>query len=227
MGQWQFRIDLFQNINSQYGVLHHFTYALQKALQRHHIQSRVHDFQTQSLEEIIAHLRKDKPDFTFGFNVFLGSNKETFSSLFGRGFIVCVVDAVTHYPEIFSDANEKVYPCFVDENSVQLFQELSGKKSFYLPHAVDREYLQRSISGKRIYDVVLPGTFIDPDEIKLLWKEMFAKKTIQLLEDTIDNVLASPTLSHLTAFRTLFRSHREIGEAIQAKGVTEFEAMNS
>ncbi|MBS0654267.1 MAG: hypothetical protein JSR46_00675 [Verrucomicrobia bacterium] len=217
------RIDVFKNTKSKYGVLAAFTKGLQEAFRRAKIASRTFDILTQSEGHILSFFAKDMPDYTIGFNVV--PQHMSFEQL-GIPHVALIVDCATHYPEILESKN--AIAGFVELDSCGFYRQCGQKNVFFFPHAICQKQLKSvsQMSVKRDLDVVMCGSYCDPEPIREGWKELLSKRAQDTLFDMAEQVLASDNLTHLQLFVTEMEKHGFFADEIRDKEIPAFTMIN-
>jgi hypothetical protein len=174
------KIALLHHGLSKFGVIDEMLQNLQTALQRHNIEAKL----CLDLKSLYTYAIANEIDATWSINIALPEHFLYQSH--GIPHICLFLDQASYVPSsCYQDSH--LIPLFVDEDSISLFQQLSGKKSHLCPHAIAKETLdyvrcQEYVpSEKRLYDVVLIGSYIDHESEKNFWRERFSPKVVDHL----------------------------------------------
>lgn len=226
--QFKEKIDIFLNPTSQFGVLDSFTLGLQKALRRAHVGSRSYNMFDRGREHMEKLCEKAPPQCTLGFNVILGPH--VLYERLGIPHVAVMVDCASYLPQVFECYN--CIAAYVDLDSCRYAQYFGHKPVIWLPHAIDRDMLtphmrKIALGTKRDMDVVFCGSFVDGDDVWLGWKLLFSKKVIRILEDIVDEVIASSHLHHFDAFRHAYELHPIIQKEMKNKDLSFHHVVSS
>lgn len=218
------RIDLFTfGHKQQYGVQEAFSCGLQKALQRAHVASTLYPYQELGTGSLLAALVQNRPDYTAGFNVTVAEHSPL--EPLAIPHLAMILDSASYFPELLN--NPKALVSFVDNESVAFFQKLGCKNVFFLPHAIERECIQEAQVDKKDLDVVLTGSYIDPEAIVGTWRDLVSAESFNELTTLSEQVLASATLSPLRAFVELIEKHGAFEQELMQKGISFYDLLNS
>jgi hypothetical protein len=217
------KIDFFKNTKSQFGVLDSFKKSLQKALRRQSIDSKTYNHLVQTPGNILAGLAKNTPDCTAGFNAIMPPN--SFWEPLKIPHLSIVVDSACYYPNLLHCKNSII--AFAEEDSCIFFQMLGKKEVFLLPHAIDKKWLEPFENKKRDLDIVMCGTFYDPEECRRAWKEHISNEAQEKMEIMAQKVLASPSLSHLEIFSQEVAEDSVFAKELEMQGTSLFGLMGS
>jgi hypothetical protein len=217
------RIDFFKNTKSQFAVLDSFKNSLQKALRRASISSRTFNHLRQSPGYILACLAKETPDCTAGFNAIMPPN--TFWEPLKIPHLSIVVDSACYYPNLLQCKNSVI--AFAEEDSCIFFRLLGKKELFFFPHAIDKVWLEPFEEQKRDLDIVMCGTFYDPQECLMAWKEHLSESGQKKMMAIGDKVLASAEISHLEAFFQEYSTDALFAKEIERQGTSLFGLMGT
>lgn len=190
------RIDLLipPAHRSGYGVLPYFTKQLGKALVRQGIRCRYLDSTPQLMQEILS----DAPDYTLSFNGLLPDDSGRFlCDTIGIPHLAIIVDSPNNFFELAKSPLTIVTA--VDKDFTAFFKRLGCKKTFFLPHAVEKDFLYEK-ETPRPYEVVFFGTCLDYLEREALWKERYPKGMQEVLHEALESTLADQTTSYVDAF---------------------------
>lgn len=212
------QIDLFAPI-SQYNVLTQFTYDLQKAMQRAHIDARLFDMRTETEASLMQAYHSTIPDFTCGFNMV--------SSMPIPHITICVDWATIHFPALLQCTNALI--ACTDKDVCDFLPQFGFNNTLWLPHAVSIEAMQdeHKLHEKRDLDIVCPMSFIDPNTITEYWRAHFSPYLIDVLDGVVAACLSSATLSHPSALYQALQNDSRAEEEIVATGIAAFDVINS
>jgi len=149
---------------------------------------------------LIKELMDDPPEFTLTFNMFSGGPGQPFlCDLVKVPHVSLFVDSAHLYMEALTCRYN--ISCFVDRSGVDLFRDLGNTNTLFVPHGVDRN-LAPDPNLKRIYDVVLPASFIDYEKIRSEWKATYPEKFCRMLDSTLELAQLNPEIPY---YRTFFK----------------------
>ena len=219
-------IHLFTNKKSQFGVLEIFSNELQEALRRAGIHSKTYDILQEGMGDIVAGFKDDMPECTIGFNMTI--TPDFFFDVFQIPHVAIYVDSISYHREMLDCPN--IIGCFVEEDSRQFLQTLNRTNTLFFPHAIDTSYLRdkSELTGRdREYDVVMCGTFYDPNFYLNNWKDLFSKRIADLLQDLAISVLYSNSRSPLRAFCEEVHPGDSVDKELLSLGIARFHVANS
>lgn len=217
------RIDFFTfSAGQQYGVQQAFSAELQKALSRLNVAGSLYPFEELGAGTVIKELVTNTPDCTAGFNVIV--REHSLIEPLGLPHLSIIVDAAHYFPELIRAKNS--IAAFVDEDSLGLYRVLGGKNGFFFPHAIERELLCAE-NHERDLDIVMLGSFIDPEEVLSIWTALLSKKSVDTIVQLCEKVLASDHLSHIRAFVELVEEKGEFEQELIAKSLDYFDILNT
>jgi spore maturation protein CgeB len=222
------KIDLFLNKVSQHNVLGAFTKSLHLEFERQAISSTIYDVSALSEGELLAALIKNRPDYTAGFNFFMGEH--SYLEPLEIPHLAFVVDSATHYPSLLSSPH--TLPCFVDQDSCEFLKFFGIDNALFFPHAIDRDLVsgqrqEEIVESKRDLDVVMTASFIDDESMYKKWQELFSKEAVTLLDDVVEKSLASPLYCHTLTYLQTLQQDERIVEEMKQKNVPIFDVVNS
>lgn len=176
----------------RYDVSDHFSKKLMEAFTRLGLPCR-------HLKKVTPESFADKSRLIVGFNLLYPG---------GTPYASLQIDAPYHYlADLIKNTPTKI--TFVDRFYCDFFSELSGKKSFFMPHAVERE-LTFDPAEKRIYDVVMLGSFINYEGIELVWKATYPPSLCTVLRIAAEIARSMPEVSFMNALKLALRHEEKI-----------------
>lgn len=194
---------------------------LEKALNRLGVKTASFDFEEYENGAALDAIKNLKPDCTIGFNILLPED----SPLNELGIVhyAPLCDSATYYPELRLTSH--MIASFMDEDSYGFLKMLGVEKIFYMPHAISSDDLSEK-KGKRDLDVVMAGSFVNPEAIGKVWDEQLSPKGRDTMLEIAERVLASPNLSHLQAFFELVEQHGPFEKELLSKKLDFFSQLN-
>lgn len=199
------RIDLFMPSKGSYGVLHHFTLQLGKALERAGIKVRFLEAEYNNPKPFLDKIFSDPPNCTLSFNGLLpDAEGNFFCELIKIPHIACLVDSPIHFYPL-AQSNYNIIGC-VDKYDVDFFKNIHFNNSFFFPHAGDPES-KKNGHHPRIYDVVMMASLIDYITIRDNWREKFPPLVCQAMEDATELVLSDNKTTCISAFVEVIDSY--------------------
>jgi spore maturation protein CgeB len=221
-------IDLFENNQSQYEVLSHFTHEFQQALHRKKIQSKIIKKDKTTTSVAIEHFAEKNLDCTAGFNYLI--DEELFFEKYRIPHLALLVDFATYYPELILCPN--IISAFADEDSVEFFKLFGTNQVLFFPRAIEREVVSEKlnneiVNSERNLEVVLCSSFIDADVIYKKWQVNLSPPLVKLLDDITEASLASRDHSHIQATLQELQVNLEFAQEIKEKKISFLDVINS
>lgn len=195
------KIDLFLH-SMLFDTCRSFTTHFAKALMRRGIECRLFDFEDGKVRESIQTIFNSPPDLTFAFTAKGSFNNapigQTFFCQAAIPHFAYMLDTTFYFENLASTPH--LFMGAIDEYDCIFQNRIKGMNSiFFLPHAVERE-VEYSQSEERPYDVSLIGAIFDYEYMRTCWPLKYSKEIIQVMEATIERVLADPSLYFVFAF---------------------------
>ncbi len=212
-------IAFLRNKRSPQGVLESFSEGLEEAFSRLGVRVKAFDYEEFESGTCIEAIRAMKPNCTIGFNILLPED-----SPLDVPHYAPLCDSATYYPEL--RLTNHLIASFMEQDSFGFYKRLGVEKIFFLPHALSRDFFSRDLHKKRDYDVVLPGSFVNPDAISTVWKDILSPSSYKQMVDLAEEVLASPHLSHLQAFTQLVEERGAFEKELLDKKLDFFSQIN-
>jgi len=212
-------IVFLRNKRSPEGVLEAFSEGLEEAFCRLGVKVEVFDYEDFEAENCIEEIKALKPNLTIGFNILLPED-----SPLNVPHYAPLCDSATYYPEL--RLTNHLIASFMEQDSFGFYKRLGVEKIFFLPHAISRDFLTLDLHKKRDLDVVMAGSFINPEAISKVWKEQLSPKSFAAMLGLAEEVLASPNLSHLEAFTRLVEEHGPFEQELLDKKLDFFSQLN-
>ncbi len=226
------RILLLQHVGSRYGVLKGMSEALYSAFIRQGIETTLFDAWDQGPSELLRCIDEWKPEYTFSINLF--AHKELPFDSYGINHIVLCVDALSNYKGLNEgEIESKHLNClFVDAYSSDLYKARGGRACWF-PHAISEELLDEIQTKKvlpwteRPYEVVLLGSYIDPKEELMLWRNLFSKKQIDTLCSLAEELLEDASLSFQHTLLAFLNNNPSFCEILKKNSLSVFQFISS
>lgn len=188
------KIDVLLPRISQYEVMHHFAKKISEAFARAGFKTRL--LNREQYEETY---KKSPPDLTVGFN---GAPRDE------EGKMLCDIYEVPHLSFLLDPPYR--FPYLVDSPLVQigcddrtcckLLNDVGCQNTFFFPNSVETE-LNPDNGHEKIYDIVLPATFIDFEELWNSWPSKFDADIVKALRGAADETFTDKDKSFITSFR--------------------------
>lgn len=190
-------IDLFMPVQSQYGVLHHFTIKFSEALIRAGVNCRILTAERENPRPFLAQLFNDPPDCTLSFNGVLPDDENRFlCDMLKIPHVCCLVDSPLNFlPLVKSPYN--IITC-VDRSGCDFFKKMHFKNTLFMPHAVEKS-LTYYPNAKRPYDVLMPGSCIDYEAVAKTWQSKYPKALTEALYAAAEITLSDQETSYVDA----------------------------
>lgn len=211
-------VVFLRNKRSANAVLEAFADGLQEAFGRMGLLTASYDFEEYETGACIPKILAQSPDCTIGFNILLPEDSPLRVPHYAP-----LCDSATYYPEL--RLTNHLIASFMEQDSFGFYKKLGVQNIFFLPHAIAAKYLSEK-QQKRDLDVVVAGSFVNPDVIRKVWQEQLSPKAQQAMLDIAEKVLASPHLSHLQAFLELIEEHGAFEKELLAKKLDFFSQIN-
>jgi len=214
-------VVFLQNKKSQAGVLQAFTEGLQEAFNRLGVTTASYDFEAFESGKCISEIAARNADCTIGFNILLPEDSPLSQLKIPHYAPLC--DSATYYPEL--RLSNHMLASFMEQDSYGFLKRLGVENIFFLPHAISGALLSQKVH-KRDLDVVMAGSFINPEAICKVWDEQLSAKSVQAMLDIAERVLASSQLSHLQAFTELVEEHGDFEKELLSKKLDFYSQLN-
>lgn len=177
------RIDIIRPNQSPYAMINYFIPHLHKAFESIGIESRLVEFEP----AIVNVLSRDPPDFTLTFNSFEQDTTAQFlCDIVKIPNIFYLTDLPHSYLFLLRSPNSFV-TC-VDSTGTNFLRATGSKQVHFMSLAVEKS-LQIEPNLERIYEVVLPATCIDYEDIQSFWKEKYSQELYNVLIEAADLML--------------------------------------
>jgi len=183
------KID-FLFAKNQYDSVTYFSKKLAEALRRHGASVRLFSAEADDFYHAFSAMCAAPPDFTCSFSD-ITINQQPFSQVWQIPHLHLAID-----PVIYSLHQASGYISCVDQADLHFLQKTGYKNSFFLPHAVDRDFVQLPTLDKKI-GLAFFGSCIDIKKVKASWKEKYCKQTRILFEKCIERFVHDSTTTLL------------------------------
>lgn len=187
------RVCLICNYNL-YESKRHFTLKLAEAMQRKGIETLHIDVRESSLNaELLGSIARFNPSLTCSFNTLrpLGPDTYLWDYLQIPHWSI-LLDPVIYSPELTQGSYAIVST--VDEEDHLELQREGFDKSFFFPHAIEKELVGSGIHEK-IYDVVFLGSCYDYESLEDLWRKEQPEQIDELIHAASELVLSDSSVS--------------------------------
>lgn len=192
------RIDLFMPPISQYSVLHHFTRKLAEAFNRIGVSARVLEAEKDNPKPFLDALFSDPPDCTLSFNGLLPDEQGNFlADMIKIPHVAFVVDSPNQYFPLA--VSRYTIVASVDQFYCDFFRGLGCPHVIFVPHAVEAE-LATDPSTQRVFDVVMLGSFNDPEKIRQDWLKICQPELCRIMDEAAEICLMQDKTSYIKAF---------------------------
>lgn len=188
--------------HNQYESKRYFTQKLAEALLRKEIDTHILSWEHGPLpEELVDQIVRINPDLTATFHQLPEqSNKGYFWDKIKIPHLTMLLDPVFYDIELIKSPYSFI-SC-VDINDCEFLRSLHFERTFFFPHAVEKELIQ-DYGHDRPIDVIMLGTCYDPDHLYDYWKKNYSSEILEVLEDAVVRVLDD---NKTTFFRALLQS---------------------
>lgn len=182
------KICFIVNYN-MYESKRYFTERFAEALQRKHIQTLIIDVQEGPLSaETIASIIQFGPDLTCSFNTLLPSSDNRFLwDLLEIPHWSILLDPAIYSTNLFHSPYSIISS--VDRDDCDMLRTSGFDRSFFFPHAVEKELIGTGEKEKSI-DVVFLGSCYDYESLRVSWMQQNAEAINHVLDDAIDLVFS-------------------------------------
>lgn len=214
-------VVFLRNKKSLCGVLESFADGLQEGFNRLGVTTASYDFDDFESGKCIPNIVASAPDCTIGFNIMLPEDSPL--RQFNIPHYAPLCDSATYYPEL--RLTNHMLASFMEQDSYGFYKRLGVENIFFLPHAISEKYLSQK-PQKRDLDVVMAGSFVNPDAIRKVWDEQLSPKSAATMLAIAERVLASPHVSHLQAFTEEVEEHGPFEKELLAKKLDFFSQLN-
>lgn len=190
----------------------HFGLKFGEALERQGVQVL---YQDTTQEEDASHSFKElinfKPDLTLSFNSTLPDSKKRYFWEYMRvPHLFILVDPSVYYWEV-TKSTYSLFSC-VDEFDVEWLRKKKVARSFFLPHAIERE-LSHPPETERPYDVVFIGSCYDAEMIEETAQRLFTPPLYAIYERSVKRTIEEDIPFEFIVEEELLKAGIELPEA--------------
>ncbi len=191
------KIDIFAPPRSRYQALHYMTECLLEAFLAKGIQCRLYDSQSaEAPVDFLNNFLSDKPDLTLSFNGLLPDDQGIFfCDMVEVPHVALLVDSPPHFFPLTQSPRTLITT--IDRFFVDFFQGFGDKKALFCPHASGGKNPQDPSSSHDL-DVVMLGSFEDPEKIRKEWKH--PQDLCGVMEETAAMTLKTSDKSFVECF---------------------------
>ncbi|MDF2549117.1 MAG: hypothetical protein K0S07_184 [Chlamydiales bacterium] len=170
-----------------YDTKRYFVSCLVKACQRAGIHSSVID--SDAWNEVTAQkIAALNPDLTCSFNEVLPDEMGRFMwDDLQLPHLALIVDPVIYSLHLLKSPFSILTT--VDRYDLELLKSFQFERSFFFPHAVDRDEMPGA-EAERCYDAVFIGSCYDHEGLREEWRQRCSKRDSLLIEESVERVLA-------------------------------------
>ena len=211
-------VVFLRNKKSLSGVLDSFTDGLIEGFRRHGTAASSYDYDDYESGKALDAIKASNADCTIGFNVLLPEDSPLTIPHYAP-----LCDSATYYPEL--RLSNHMIASFMEQDSYGFYKRLGVENIFFMPHAISSKYLSQKPT-KRDLDVVMAGSYINPDAIRKVWEEQLSSQSLHVMLEIAERVLASPHVSHLQAFLERVEEHGPFEKELLAKKLDFFSQLN-
>lgn len=199
------KICLLTNYNL-YESKRHFTKKLAEALNRQNIETKIVDANEGPINaEIISSIQNFAPDLTCSFNSMmpLAENRYLWDLIQIPHLSILVDPSI--YSVSLAASPYSIMSC-VDRHDKIALEEYEFDRSFFWPHAVERELGNESYRQEKDLDVVFLGSCYDYESLRASWRILNPESINKVLDDAIDIVFANNQISLAEALVTAWNN---------------------
>ncbi|MCB1111643.1 MAG: glycosyltransferase family 1 protein [Chlamydiales bacterium] len=189
------KIDLLNPTFSQYSVLQHFTDQMSQALQRHGV--KTHLLTLDDPQIFLQQIQEHDPNYTLSFNEIESDPQGRFlCDLMKIPHINIIVDRPDHYfVSARGNCNNILNSrysvlTFPDRAACRLLESLGHTRTFFLPHAVERD-LNGPVDSDRPYPITMLCSLYDYQHKEAQWKVQYPSHIIEAMEKTLHECLSN------------------------------------
>lgn len=190
-----------------YSSKRYFTDKLAEAFRRSGIEVKVIQWPSGPVPDyVLDTIRREKPNFTASFNQPAPlKDKSYFFENLKIPHLTLLLDPAIY--EINLASSPYAIVSCVDRNDCQFFEAANFDRTFFLPHAVERE-INYDPKVDRPYDVVFSGTCYDPDNLYAWWRAHHTPEVCKVIEEAIEIGLSDNKTSFMQAvMQSLLSNH--------------------
>lgn len=192
------RIDIFMPVQSQYGVLHHFTRCLYEALKRAGVDCRILEAEYNNPRPFLEALFNNPPDCTLSFNGLLPDQEGRFlADMIHIPHVACLVDSANQFFPLIK-SRYTVVTC-VDQFSCEFFKGMQFENALFMPHAVEKEFITHD-EVEKLYDVVMLASCIDYEDILKQAQQKYEPFIVNAMQEAAELTLSNDNVPYVQAF---------------------------
>lgn len=208
---------------SQYGALHHFTRKIIDAFKRVGIQVKVFGADGPiDPAEFLKDLLKDPPDCTLSFNGLLpDKDGKFFCDEIKIPHVGCIVDSPIYFFPIAKSSHTIV--ASDDRLFCDFFKTMQCPNVIFLPHAAESD-ISIDPGQARDIDVAFFGSYIDFEEIRREWIEVYPPVLSTILDESAAITLSEQPTSYIEAFTRSVDKYFQKGQ-IDPNTIPHIEAL--
>ena len=197
------RVFLIAHYNL-YQTKRHFLAQVAEGFRRCGIEVQLAELRDLMEDEYCQQIRDFKPDMTVTFTVFHQDNQGLFLWDYLKiPHLFILVD-----PALFScepiQSPFSMIAC-VDSFDIDFLAAQDFRRSFFLPHGVDRDYVTQPLIGEKEHDAVFIGSYYDFDGIRAFWQSELPAVVCKALDDAGERVLSDNETHLAVAMGEAFR----------------------
>lgn len=198
------KICLFTNYNL-YETKRHFTSELAAAFKRSGVEVKLIDTgETEIGPEVVDQVRSFAPQLTASFNSFLPNEHGYYLWDFLKiPHLSLMVDPAI-YSVNLAQSPYSIVSC-VDFFDCEVLQAAKCQNSFFLPHGVDRDYVERPVSKQKKYDVVFIGSYFDYEALRSHWQSELPKEVGAVIDSAVEILLSDGETPFVQALVTAWK----------------------
>ncbi len=193
------KVDVFAPPENSYKVLQYMTEMIAEALVKQGVRTRLFDSRIASDPlKFTGMVLTDRPDCTLSINGLLPDAEGNFlCDLLGIPHVALLHKTPQHF---FSMVKSPLtILCCADQFYVRFLKLFGDTHALFLPHAADGN-LQFEEGARRPIDVVMLGSYIDPEEVRQIWSVKYSSDICQILDESVELTLSRPQISYIEAF---------------------------
>lgn len=185
----------------------YFTQKLADAFRRKNVNITIYSWSHGPVpDEIVEQLRRNLPDLTCSFHQLPPQkNGDYFWETLKLPHWTILVDPAFYDLELMKSPFS-IISC-VDRSDCDLLRSYRFENVFFLPHAVERELITKSVLQNKTIDVLFCGTCYDPDHLRAYWQNIYPEEVNAAIDDAIEIVLSDNSTSFFRATLRALAQH--------------------
>ena len=192
------KVDVFAPPENSYRVLHYITEMIAEALVQKGVKTRLFDSRIASDPlKFTGMVLSDRPDCTISINGLLPDANGTFlCDLLGIPHVAILHKTPQNFFSLVK--SPLTVMCCADQFYVRFLKLFGDTHVMFLPNAADGKIVLPEPSERPI-DVLMLGSYMDPEKIRKQWAEKYSSDLCQVLDESADLTLSRAQISYIEA----------------------------